>query len=372
MPSSDDRPSTTPAPQAEDRQPMDRRDGWVDRLRQRLGLKPTANIRENLEVVLEENAPALADFSEEERAMLRNILALREQRAGDLAVPRADIYSIQKDTPLGEVMVAFEEAAHSRLIVHDDTLDDPVGMVHIKDLLTHLLSEAKKGSRKRKAKAAAEGAPPPPAAVLDLGLVDLSTPLSAAKIIRPLLFVPPSMPALDLLEKMQATRLQMALVIDEYGGTDGLVTVKDIVEAIVGDIDDEHDADDGPSIAATAENIFVADARASLDEVREAVGPDFAPDEDMSEDVDTLGGYLTALARHVPVRGEVLAGPGGLEFEVIDADPRRVKRVRIHRRAPPAPPEAAEGAPKPAEPPTAESLPPPQVQGAAEARKPAA
>ncbi len=166
---------------------------------------------------------------------------------------------------------------------------------------------------------------------LDLGAVDLSVPLATTRLIRPILFVPPSMPAIDLLARMQATRIQLALVIDEYGGTDGLIAMEDIVESIVGDIEDEHDVDDGKTISQTADGAFVADARARLEEVREIVGPDFDPGPEVSEEVDTLGGYLTVIAGHVPVRGELLAGPGELEFEIIDADPRRVKRVKITR-----------------------------------------
>ncbi len=130
---------------------------------------------------------------------------------------------------------------------------------------------------------------------------------------------------------MQATRIQLALVVDEYGGTDGLIAMEDIVESIVGDIEDEHDVDTTRTISQTADGAYVADARATLEEVRATLGPDFEPGEEISEEVDTLGGYLTVLAGHVPVRGELVAGPGELEFEIIDADPRRVKRVKITR-----------------------------------------
>ncbi len=313
-------------------------------------LRPTASARQNLEDVLEDNAPAAAGFTPEERSMLRNILDLRESRVNDLAQPRADIMAVQKDISLAALMQAFEDAGHTRLVVYDDTLDDPVGMVHIKDLVKHLFAEAKKATRKRRtrakatesqgAAAAKAEAPKVEAAKvegpkinggLDLGAVDLSVPLAATRLIRPILFVPPSMPAIDLLARMQATRIQLALVIDEYGGTDGLIAMEDIVESIVGDIEDEHDVDDGKTISQTADGAFVADARARLEEVREVVGPDFDPGPEVSEEVDTLGGYLTVIAGHVPVRGELLAGPGELEFEIIDADPRRVKRVKITR-----------------------------------------
>lgn len=317
----------------------ERHERWIDRLRHRLGLKQNTSIRQNLEEVLEENAPASAGFTPEERSMLKNILELRESGVGDLAQPRADIVAVQKDISLGSLMQAFEDAGHTRLVVFDDTLDDPVGMVHIKDLVTHLFNEAKKASRKRRPGAKGEAKPDPKSeqkpdgrnGVLDLGAVDLAAALSSSRLIRPILFVPPSMPAIDLLARMQATRIQLALVVDEYGGTDGLIAMEDIVESIVGDIEDEHDVDDGKTIAVIADGSYIADARATLEEVRESLGPDFDPGEEVSDEVDTLGGYLTVLAGHVPVRGEVVAGRGDFEFEVVDADPRRVKRVKITR-----------------------------------------
>ena len=159
-------------------------------------------------------------------------------------------------------------------------------------------------------------------------------PLSAARILRPVLFAPPSMPALDLLVKMQASHTHMALVIDEYGGTDGLVSIEDVVEAIVGDIEDEHDEEDRPRIGATSDGAFIVEARASLEDVSKAVGFDFSALAD-AEDVDTIGGLLTAVAGRVPGRGEIVAGPGEFEFEVLDADPRRIKRVKIQPRAAP-------------------------------------
>jgi CBS domain containing-hemolysin-like protein len=337
------------APKAPAERNGDRQERWIDRLRTRLGLKPSGSVRQNLEDVLEDNAPASDGFSPEERSMLRNILDLRESRVADLAQPRADINAVHKDVTLAALMQTFEDAGHTRLVVYDDTLDDPVGMVHIKDLVRHLFNEAKKATKKRRSRARAaevkaaetgetaavkrEPKQEVPKAIgdLDLGAVDLATALASTRLIRPILFVPPSMPAIDLLARMQATRIQLALVVDEYGGTDGLVAMEDIVESIVGDIEDEHDVDDGRTIVATADGAFVADARATLDEAREILGSDFDPGGDITDEVDTLGGYLTVLAGHVPVRGELLAGPGDFEFEVIDADPRRVKRVRISR-----------------------------------------
>jgi CBS domain containing-hemolysin-like protein len=171
----------------------------------------------------------------------------------------------------------------------------------------------------------------PAASGLNLKAVDLALPLSATGIIRTILFAPPSMPALDLLTKMQATHIQLALVIDEYGGTDGLVSMEDIVEEIVGEISDEHDEDTKPSVERQPDGSFIADARASLDDVVAAVGPEFDVGE-AAKEVDTLGGYMMAQGGRLPLRGELISGPPGFEIEVLDSDPRRIKRVRIHRR----------------------------------------
>jgi CBS domain containing-hemolysin-like protein len=172
---------------------------------------------------------------------------------------------------------------------------------------------------------------------LDLKAVDLSLPLSATRIARECLFVPPSMPVVDLFAKMQATRIHLALVIDEYGGTDGLVSIEDIVEQIVGEIDDEHDEDEAPSVVRQPDGSFLADARASLEDITATLGAEFDIG-DAAEEVDTLGGYLFMKIGRVPVRGEVVAGPGDFEIEVADADPRRLKRLRIYRRKSVPPP----------------------------------
>jgi magnesium and cobalt transporter len=167
---------------------------------------------------------------------------------------------------------------------------------------------------------------------LDLRAINLATTLKDANIVRKLLYVPPSMPAMDLLAQMQATRIHLALVVDEYGGTDGLVSIEDLVEQIVGEIDDEHDDDEPPAVVRQGENSFIADARAPLGDVKAMIGDDFNTGE-AAENVDTVGGYLTWLAGRLPLRGEVIAGPGPFEIEVLDADLRRVKRLRITRRS---------------------------------------
>jgi CBS domain containing-hemolysin-like protein len=183
--------------------------------------------------------------------------------------------------------------------------------------------------------------------------VDLSIPLTTARIVREILYAPPSMPALDLLAKMQATRIHLALVIDEYGGTDGLVSMEDLVELIVGDIADEHDEREKPPVMPEADGSFMAIGRASLDDVRAVIGEEFDVGEAIKE-VDTLGGYLVMRAGHVPVRGELVPGPAPFEAEVLDADPRRVKRVRIYRRKEPRSAAAREqGAPAKAPSPSA-------------------
>ncbi len=280
--------------------------------------------RADLEVVLEAAVPGETGVSPTERTMLQNILALRERRIEDVMVPRADIVAVQQEISLGDLMKVFRVAAHSRLVVYNDTLDDPIGMVHIRDLLAFVTTRAEASAEKN-----LKRKKPLPAGI-DLKAVDLLLPLQAAKIVREILFVPPSMPALDLLTRMQTTHIHLALVVDEYGGTDGLVSMEDIVEQIVGDISDEHDDDTPPAIVRQPDGAFVADARASLEAVTAAVGPDFDVG-DAGKEVDTLGGYLVAQGGRLPLRGELVAGPTGFEIEVLDADPRRVKRVRIHR-----------------------------------------
>jgi CBS domain containing-hemolysin-like protein len=293
--------------------------GWLGRLRGALGFKATASIRDNLEDALDEHGRS-ADFTAQERAMLRNILATRSIKVADVMVPRAEIVAVPADITLVDLLRAFRTQGHSRLPAYGETLDDPKGMVHIRDFLDYLTTRAeaavKRGRRKQDA------------AAIDLGLVDLSQELAAAKLLRPVLFVPPSMPAMDLLVRMQTTRTHMALVVDEYGGTDGLVSIEDLVEMIVGDIEDEHDDEGRPMIEPAGEGLFIADARASLAEVGRVLGLDFA-EEEAAADVDTIGGLIVTLAQRVPSRGEVIKGPFDLEIEILDADPRRVKRLRI-------------------------------------------
>jgi CBS domain containing-hemolysin-like protein len=300
------------------------REGFFARLARAIFGWRNGPTRADIEVVLEAAGPGEAGVSPEERTMIRNILALRGRRIEDVMVPRGDIVAVQLDIPLGELVKVFEKANHSRLVAYDDTLDDPIGMVHIRDLIAFMTMQAAVDPQK-----APKRKKPRPAG-LDFNAIDLSLPLSSTKIMREMLFAPPSMPALDLLEKMQATRIHLALVVDEYGGTDGLVSMEDIVEQIVGEIADEHDEDELPAVVRENDGSYVADARASLDDVTAAIGVAFDVG-DAAESVDTIGGYLMAQVGRLPLRGELVPGPEGFEIEVLDSDPRRVKKVRIHR-----------------------------------------
>lgn len=229
-------------------------------------------------------------------------------RVSNVMVPRIDIISIADTASLKELSVQFKEASHSRLPVYHDTLDDPVGMVHIKDLLPFLTFDVKGRAAK---------AYPDKQIITD--------------ILRPVLYVPASMLAGDLLRRMQARRIHMAIVVDEYGGTDGLVTLEDLVEPIVGEIEDEH-SDELPEMVMVSEGkngqVWDVDARAAITDFEAVFGREIATDA-QEDDVDTLGGLIFTLANHVPERGEVILHPYGIEFEVLDADARRVKRIRV-------------------------------------------
>ena len=307
----------------EDRQPNA---SLFERLRGLLGLNP-GSVRDDIEEALAE-AGAGADFSPKERAILTNVLALHDIRVADVMSPRADVVALPLDATVAQALATFRTAGHSRLPVYRETLDDPRGMIHIRDFLDFLAADPAFGL------IAAESASPE----AEGKRFDMATPLDNTALVRPLLFAPPSMPALDLLARMQASRIHIALVIDEYGGTDGLVSMEDIVETIVGNIEDEHDVAEGEQIALGADGRYTVEARAPLDEVATRVGLDVG-DLDEAEDVDTIGGLVAAIAGRVPARGEIVAGPQGFEFEVLDADPRRLKRVKIH---PPAATPASE------------------------------
>ncbi len=333
---------TAPEPEREDSPPVERSPGksavsLMDRLRALFGLSG-ASIRDDIEDALED-ASVADGFSPQERTILKNVLGLHEIRVSDVMVPRADIVSAPVDAPLGDVLTIFRTAGHSRLPVIGETLDDPRGMVHIRDFVDFVAAHAEPKRDKT--------AQDDPGGERSFA-IDLSVPLEVAGILRSVLYAPPSMPALDLLVKMQATRTHMALVIDEYGGTDGLVSIEDIVEMIVGDIEDEHDLDESPKIESAAPDIFLADARVGLEEASETTGLDLVGMGER-EDVDTLGGLAAAFAGRVPIRGEVVASPDrAFEFDIVDADPRRVKRLRLRLIGAESGPDGAPGGEKPA------------------------
>jgi magnesium and cobalt transporter len=258
-------------------------------------------MRESLEEVIEESDRQSPALSPQERVMLANLLKFGELRVADVMVPRADIIAVEEKTPVCDLVALFREAQHSRLPVYRETLDDPIGLVHIKDVLS----------------------------LAELGPDGLMRwpDVPIAKIKRDLLFAPPSMPTLELLLKMQTTHSHLALVIDEYGGTDGLVSIEDLIEEIVGDIDDEHDVE-GPQLRALANGIYDADARIDLEDFKNETGIELRP-ADPGEDVDTLGGLVVSILGRLPQRGEIVPYSDDYEFEVLEADPRRVKRLRI-------------------------------------------
>ncbi len=322
-------PGTGSAPDGEPGESTRPHETWFDRLRAAVGLRNSGTLRQDLAAALAAPEDDGAGFTPEERAMLSNILRLRDMRVDDVMVPRADIEAVEIDATLGELLVTFLKSGHSRMPVFRETLDDPVGLVHIKDLMTHIAEAA--GRRAPATGETAETVGEDKAAGLDLACVDLGKTIAKASLVRNILFVPPSMPVATLLANMQAAHMQMALVIDEYGGTDGLVSLEDALEMVVGDIEDEHDDETGPMIVPDKDGGFLADARADLEEVATVVGTDFAADEH-GEDVDTIGGLVFALVGRIPVRGELISAPGGYEFEILDADPRRIKRLRISKR----------------------------------------
>lgn len=269
------------------------------------------SLRESLEEVIEEHVIAEEDINPEERTMLMNVLSFGKLTAEDVMVPRADIVAVESTTSMQEVIRKFGEAAHSRMPIYRETLDDVIGMVHVKDILKYWSEAAQNG-------------------VEDM--------LKLQDVRRDVLFVAPSMPVADLLMQMRATRIHMALVVDEFGGIDGLATTEDVIEEIIGEIEDEHDSIDVPMIVEGGDGVLYVDARLPLEEFEERMGVAKMA-EDREDEIDTVGGLLFTLAGRVPARGEIISHPLGLEFEVIDADPRRLKRLRV-RRVPVMDPES--------------------------------
>ncbi|HEY5106808.1 MAG TPA: hemolysin family protein [Caulobacteraceae bacterium] len=274
--------------------------GPIDRWLARLGLARSAGAgADDAQTSQSRAAAELVDHAE----------AFQTLRVADVMTPRADITAVELSATFSALVAAFAESEHSRLPVYRETLDDPVGVVHLKDVFKLI---AQSGGRES-----------PSENVL-------------RSIKRETLYVPPSMRGADLLVRMQASRIHMAMVIDEFGGVDGLVTLEDLIEAVVGEIDDEHDEAAAIQIVARTGGVFEVDARATLEDLQTALRRDLSTPE-MDEDIDTAGGLVTALAGRVPQRGEVIAHPAGFEFEITDADPRKVKRLRIRPTAAAAP-----------------------------------
>jgi CBS domain containing-hemolysin-like protein len=267
------------------------------------GAESEPTLRDQIEEAIEEHEgePADAgDLSPIERQMVRNLLHFGERNVGDVAVPRADIIAIDESESFDALVALFAEAGHSRLPVYRESLDTVVGMVHVKDVFAIL----------------AHGGPRPP------GFKDL---------IREPRYVPTAMGVLDLLAEMRATRTHLAVVVDEYSGTEGIVTIEDLVEEIVGDIEDEHDDAPTASLVQLDEGVWDADARAELEDVAAELDPRLG---DVEEDVDTLGGLTFVLAGRVPEVGEIVTHSSGWRIEVVEGDSRHVTRVRLHAPEP--------------------------------------
>jgi len=287
----------------------------IERLRRLLGRRGDEALRESLETLIEERREEAAREGEEpppaldpqERTLIANVLRLRGTTARDVMVPRTDIVAAPASLGLEELTRLFQREGHSRVPIYRETLDDVIGMIHIRDLFA-----ARAGSR--------------PFAIEDL--------------LRKPLFVPPSKPVLDLLREMRASRMHMALVVDEYGGIDGLVTIEDIVEEIVGDIADEHDEPDAPPVQVRPDGSLDVDARMPVEEFERHVGA-LLTEAERDGEIATVGGLVLAIAGRVPARGETIAHPSGLSFRVLDADSRRIRKLRV---SPPAPAPSADAA----------------------------
>lgn len=296
---------------AEEAREADEEASWFERLLQTFGLGEEPDLRELIEDALTRSKSDT--LSAQERSMLRRILRFGKLTVEDVMVPRADIIAVDDTVTIDELMRVFRQAEHSRLPVYHETLDDPRGMIHIRDLMSWITAQAEAGG----------------AGGLDLSKVDLQRTAATMNITRELLYVPGSMSVIDLLLKMQTTRLHLALVVDEYGGTDGLVSIEDLVEEVVGEIADEHDVEDEPLIRSDPRLGLIADARMPIEELEKHLGLELVSGE-QEEDIDTLCGLVFSIAGRIPARGELVRHSSGIEFEVLEADPRRIKRLRIH------------------------------------------
>lgn len=271
----------------------DKQPGLLARLRDAFRPPMTPKVSEDTPIVTQRSA----------RAVL-GMLNLRRMRVEDVAVPKPDIVAVQSSISKDELVKVFRESGLTRLPVYDGTLDTPIGTANLKDF------------------------------ALSHGFNGASPDMDLREMVRPLMFVPPSMPLDVLLQKMQAERIHMALVVDEYGGTDGLVTIEDLIEQVVGEIEDEHDIEEAKSWVMEKPGCYMAQARTDLDDFEEEIGMKLTEHHAIDEEeVDTLGGLVTLLAGHLPARGEIILHPEGPEFEVVDADPRRIKRLRVRLRS---------------------------------------
>lgn len=269
--------------------------GWLKSL-----FSTQNRLKESLEEVIEELEDEQSSFGEEELSIIKNTLSFGNKRVDDIMVPRTDIVAVEATSSFQEVMDVFVEGTTSRLPVYRETLDEVIAMVHIKDAFRELVTN---GDNK-----------------------------TLSSIQRPLLFVPPSMKLFDLLAKMQSTHIHMAIVVDEYGGTDGLLTIEDLVEQIVGDIEDEHDEAEEELLRELPDGDLLADARLLIDELEDLLGLDLLPD-DQDDDVDTLGGLLFTIAGYIPAVGETLKDKNGLHYKIVEGDARSIKTVLIMRRS---------------------------------------
>ena len=257
-----------------------------------------STLREEIEEAIDEaedSRPVAGDLSPAERQMLRNMLHFGEQNAGDICVTRGDIMAVPASIGFDQLVRAFADAGHSRLPVYGESLDNVIGMIHIKDVF--------------------------------MASVDPSRDRSVAALMREPLFVPESMGVIELLARMRQQRIHLGIVVDEFGGTEGLVTIEDVVEEIVGDIEDEHDEAEAGMLSMIDDGLWEADARLELDELAQAVDPRLSSPDD---EVDTVGGLVFLLAGHIPAKGECVTHPSGWTIEAVDSDPRRIIRVRLH------------------------------------------
>tara|TARA_B100000965_G_C19482494_1_gene709205 strand:- start:36 stop:872 length:837 start_codon:yes stop_codon:yes gene_type:complete len=265
-------------------------------------ISTNGSLKENLETVLDTVKKDDENITKQERSMLLNVLKIDQIRSIDIMIPRADIGAVEVNDSFEKVLEVFIKESHSRVPVYEKNLDNIIGMIHIKDLVKY----QNDGN-------------------FEEGFLK--------KIKRDIIEIPPSMPVLDLLMKMQLTRLHMGIVIDEYGGTDGLVTIEDVIEEITGEIEDEHDVQNMPMLTQTSPNSFEASARVEIKEFEKLSKINFFK-ENNSEDVETLGGLVVAMAGRVPQRGEILKHESGLTFEINDADPKRIKSIKITYKKP--------------------------------------